>query len=73
LQNDPIAEIPLLLPKHGQPSRVWVLVNRASTRRRRLAPTRTGKGIEMLWTILVIVAIVLVVMAVFGRGRFSRR
>jgi len=26
----------------------------------------------MLWTILIIVLIVLVVMAIFGRGRFSR-
>jgi uncharacterized integral membrane protein len=28
---------------------------------------------KMLWTILVIALIVLVVMAIFGRGRFSRR
>jgi uncharacterized integral membrane protein len=28
---------------------------------------------KMLWTILVVVLIVLVVMAIFGRGRFSRR
>ncbi len=29
-------------------------------------------GIKMLWTILVIVLIVLVVLALFGRGRLSR-
>jgi hypothetical protein len=27
---------------------------------------------EMLWTILIIALIILVVMAIFGRGRFSR-
>jgi hypothetical protein len=30
------------------------------------------KDPNMLWTILIIVLIVLVVMAIFGRGRFSR-
>jgi hypothetical protein len=28
--------------------------------------------LKMLWTILIIALIVLVVMAIFGRGRFSR-
>lgn len=57
------------------------------TCRRRLAPTgrQTTSGRSsransripekdpnMLWTILIIVLIVLVVMAIFGRGRFSR-
>jgi hypothetical protein len=31
-----------------------------------------SEGTEMLWTILIIALIVLVVMAIFGRGRFSR-
>ena len=31
-----------------------------------------SKGIEMLWTVLLIVVIVLVVLALVGRGRFSR-
>jgi uncharacterized integral membrane protein len=31
-----------------------------------------AKDRKMLWTILIIVLIVLVVMAIFGRGRFSR-
>jgi hypothetical protein len=33
---------------------------------------RLSKGPAMLWTILIIVLIVLAVMAIFGRGRFSR-
>jgi uncharacterized integral membrane protein len=27
---------------------------------------------KMLWTILIVALIILVVMAIFGRGRFSR-
>jgi hypothetical protein len=36
------------------------------------APRSPPKGTDVLWTILLIVLIVLVVGAFFGRGRFSR-